>query len=200
MGEVVALLLQYGYAAMFGLLALGMVGLPVPDELLMLAFGGLAAQGKYHFLGALSVTFLGSMTGMMLSYGIGRLAGKPALHKYGKWIRLTPARIQASEKWFGKYGPWGLLFGYFVPGLRHLCSYLAGTTALPISRYVSFASLGAALWCTTFLWIGHACGMHWDQVVVLLEPVTKRLGVITLLIVLVIAGIIALRKKWWKVR
>ncbi|MEK3786272.1 MULTISPECIES: DedA family protein [Paenibacillus] len=185
MGSIVSFILTYGYAAMFGLLALGVAGVPVPDEVIMIAFGGLVSQGYYNFSAALIVTFCGSMTGMLFSYALGRFLGKPLLHKYGKWVRLTPKKIAVSENWFGRYGTWGILFGYFVPGLRHLSSYLAGTTRLKFSSYLLYATLGALIWCTTFLWVGHAVGLHWEQVALVMDKVTRKMGVAVILLMMI---------------
>ncbi|GIP27634.1 putative membrane protein YbfM [Paenibacillus sp. J23TS9] len=196
MTEIMIYLTQYGYIALFVLLALGILGIPVPDETLIATFGGMIAQGHFHFAGALAVTFLGSMTGMMLSYTLGRKLGKPLLDRYGKWIRMTPTRLQSTEAWFKRYGSWSIVLGYFVPGLRHLSSYMAGISKVPFGRYLLYAASGALLFCTTFLLIGHAVGYHWNEIAVMMERSTLRVGIsIITLIVLVSAGII-----WWKKR
>jgi len=189
-------LTQYGYIALFVLLALGILGIPVPDETLIATFGGMIAQGHFHFAGALTVTFLGSMTGMMISYTLGRKLGKPLLDRYGKWIRMTPTRLQSTEAWFKRYGSWSIVLGYFVPGLRHLSSYMAGITKVPFGRYLLYAASGALLFCTTFLLIGHAVGYHWNEIAVMMERSTLRIGIfIIALIVLASVGIV-----WWKKR
>jgi membrane protein DedA with SNARE-associated domain len=164
LSSIMSYIAQYGYFAMFGLLALGFVGIPVPDETLIVTFGGLTAEGHFRFWAALVVTFLGSMTGMLLSYGLGRGIGKPLLDKYGKWIMITPKRLSATEQWFAKYGNWSVLLGYFVPGLRQVTSYLAGVYGLSLRIYLAYAGIGAAIWCTTFLYIGHTFGRHWRRV------------------------------------
>ena len=196
MTEIMVYLTQYGYIALFVLLALGILGIPVPDETLIATFGGMIAQGHFHFAGALTVTFLGSMTGMMISYTLGRKLGKPLLDRYGKWIRMTPTRLQSTEAWFKRYGSWSIVLGYFVPGLRHLSSYMAGITKVPFGRYLLYAASGALLFCTTFLLIGHAVGYHWNEIAVMMERSTLRIGIfIIALIVLASVGIV-----WWKKR
>lgn len=196
MTEIMVYLTQYGYIALFVLLALGILGIPVPDETLIAAFGGMIAQGHFHFAGALTVTFLGSMTGMMISYTLGRKLGKPLLDRYGKWIRMTPTRLQSTEAWFKRYGTWSIVLGYFVPGLRHLSSYMAGISKVPFGRYLLYAASGALLFCTTFLLIGHAVGYHWNEIAVMMERSTLRIGIfIMALIVLASVGIV-----WWKKR
>ncbi|MEC0239080.1 DedA family protein [Paenibacillus dokdonensis] len=196
MTEIMVYLTQYGYIALFVLLALGILGIPVPDETLIATFGGMIAQGHFHFAGALTVTFLGSMTGMMISYILGRKLGKPLLDRYGKWIRMTPTRLQSTEAWFKRYGSWSIVLGYFVPGLRHLSSYMAGISKVPFGRYLLYAASGALLFCTTFLLIGHAVGYHWNEIAVMMERSTMRIGIfIIALIVLASVGIV-----WWKKR
>ncbi|GGA44411.1 DedA family protein [Paenibacillus physcomitrellae] len=164
MSSIMSYIAQYGYLAMFGLLALGFMGIPVPDETLVIMFGGLTAEGHFQFGAALAATFLGSMTGMLFSYGLGRGIGKPLLDKYGKWIMITPKRLAATEKWFAKYGSWSVLLGYFVPGLRQVTSYLAGVYRLSLKLYLIYAGVGAAIWCTVFIYIGHTFGKHWRRV------------------------------------
>ncbi|GAB6988660.1 DedA family protein [Paenibacillus pini] len=196
MTEILSFLTQYGYLAMYILLALGVLGIPVPDETLMVTFGGMTAQGQFHFAGALTVTFLGSMTGMMISYMLGRIVGKPLLHRYGKWIWITPKRIDSTEVWFKRYGSWSIVLGYFVPGVRHLSSYMAGVAKLSIKQFLVYAATGALLWCTTFLLIGHAAGYHWGEMMVLFRHSTIRIGIIIVgLIAVVSAGMV-----WWKKR
>ncbi|MEK8128916.1 DedA family protein [Paenibacillus filicis] len=152
------MLSQYGYIAIFVLLALGIIGLPVPDELLMTFVGYLSSSGFLLLPIAIAVSFLGTMSGMLFSYALGRKFGKPLLHKYGKWIKLTPKRLDKAESWFSRYGAWAICFGYFIPGIRHVTCYLAGVSAMRLRRYVLFAGAGALFWCVLFTSIGYHVG------------------------------------------
>ncbi|MCJ8010397.1 DedA family protein [Paenibacillus sp. KQZ6P-2] len=194
MTEIMVYLTQYGYIALFVLLALGILGIPIPDETLIATFGGMIAQGYFHFAGGLLVTFLGSMTGMLISYALGRKVGKPLLDRYGKWIRMTPSRLQSTEAWFRRYGSWSIILGYFVPGLRHLSSYMAGISKVPFSRFLLYAAVGALLFCTTFLLIGHAVGYHWNEIAVLIKRSSHRIGL--LVFALIALGTCAII--WWR--
>ncbi|MBJ6360604.1 DedA family protein [Paenibacillus sp. GCM10012307] len=149
---------QYGYIAIFLLLSLGIIGLPVPDEVLMTFVGYLCSQGVLTYIFAVAVAFAGAMFGMMLSYFIGKKVGKPLLWRYGKWLFLTPKRLARVEGWYQKYGMWTVVFGYYVPGVRHLTCYLAGVTGIRPRTYVLFAGLGAIIWCTVFITIGFYIG------------------------------------------
>ncbi|WP_028546371.1 DedA family protein [Paenibacillus taiwanensis] len=188
MSDMMWVISHYGYMALFVLLALGIVGLPVPDETIMVFVGSLTASGPFHYIKAFIVCLLGSMTGMLISYTVGRKVGKPLLDRYGKWVKLTPQRLAKSEAWFKKYGPISIAFGYFVPGFRHLTCYFAGMSRLKFPIYLASAFAGAVIWVTTFLTLGHFVGMHWKETVKWLH---QQLGP-TLLIALVVAGLVTL--------
>lgn len=149
---------QHGYWGLFILLALGVLGAPVPDELLMLFGGYLTSIATLNYGLTMFAGFLGSVTGMMISYTIGAKLGQPAIDKYGKWIGLTPKRFAKVRTWFGRYGNWTLLFAYFIPGLRHAMSYVSGISAMSFKKFVLIAVTGAFIWSLLFLSIGYYAG------------------------------------------
>lgn len=186
------LIIEYGYAALYGLLAAGIVGLPVPDEILMTFVGYLTSIGWFRFDCALFVSFCGAMSGMLVSYMLGRKVGKPFLWRYGKWIKLTPARLAKAESWFRKYGLWTVGFGYFVPGVRHFTCYLAGLSGVNMWRYLLYAGTGALVWCTTFITLGHFIGESIDTVMPLVHQYVG-IAVLALSVVAVCAAFIVIR-------
>jgi len=188
------LLLHYGYAMLFGLLAVGIVGIPVPDEILMTFVGYWTSVGTFSYTLSILVSFAGAMTGMIVSYTLGRRVGKPFLWRYGKWIKLTPERLEKAEGWFHKYGLWTVSFGYFVPGVRHFTCYLAGVSAVKFWRYLLYAGTGALLWCTTFITLGHFIGA---SLLALMPAVHHYVGQCVLLLAIVAGGVllVVLRKR-----
>ncbi len=156
------IIIQYGYIAIFFFLALGIIGLPVPDEILMTIVGYLSSLGLLLFPLSLSVSFFGAMTGMLCSYALGRKFGKPLLWKYGKWIKLTTKRLEKTETWFENNGPWAICIGYFIPGLRHVTCYLAGVSAMSPRKYLLYSGMGALGWCLIFISIGYFLGASVD--------------------------------------
>lgn len=97
---VIEMISQYGYIAIFALLALGLVGLPVPDELLTLFVGYLSSTMVLDFSLSVLVCFIGSITGMLISYTIGLRVGQPVVDRYGKWVGLTPKGSPMSNAGF----------------------------------------------------------------------------------------------------
>ncbi|TCP55531.1 membrane protein DedA with SNARE-associated domain [Tumebacillus sp. BK434] len=149
------LLDQYGYWGLFGLLVLGIVGLPLPDEALLTFAGYQISQGRMHFAGALAAAFLGSVVGITLSFLLGRLLGKEVVARFGRFLHLTEERLLRVEHYMERYGGLALFFGYFVPGLRHLTALSAGFGQMKFRIFAPFAYLGALFWTVTFLLLGH---------------------------------------------
>lgn len=188
------LLLQYGYMMLFGLLAVGIVGIPVPDEILMTFVGYWTSSGVFSYGMTLMVSFAGAMSGMIVSYMLGKRVGKPFLWRYGKWIKLTPARLEKAEGWFHKYGLWTVTFGYFVPGVRHFTCYLAGVSGVKFWRYMLYAGTGALVWCTTFITLGHFIGASLLSFMPMLHRYIGQ-GFLMVVIIVAIASLVVFRLK-----
>src|SRR5260370_26821635 len=119
METVYHLIAQYGHVAIFCLLVLGIVGLPVPDETLLTFSGYLVFKGHFRFLPTVAAAYAGSICGITISYVIGRTGGLYLIHKYGPYVHLTKDRLDRVHAWFARMGRWALFFGYFMPGIRH---------------------------------------------------------------------------------
>ncbi|WP_033541230.1 DedA family protein [Planococcus sp. CAU13] len=158
METILPFLSDYGYAAIYMLLTLGIIGLPIPDEVLMTTVGYLTSIGTMKFSYALFFSFTGAMSGMILSYFIGKKAGRPFLERYGKWVGLKPSRIAKAEKWMNKYGPISIVIGYFIPGIRHITCYLSGISRMSFNKYIIYSSIGALIWCLIFIVTGRVLG------------------------------------------
>jgi membrane protein DedA with SNARE-associated domain len=191
--SLLAWISQYGYVAVFGLLMLGIVGLPVPDETLLVFSGYLISRGRFNPFFAFAAGFLGSACGISLSYIIGRSLGRRAVIRYGKHIGITAARLDRTHAWFEKTGEWLLAFGYFIPGVRHLTALVAGTSDLNFRVFAIFAWSGAAFWVASFLTLGYFVGENWQQTIDFVEHYTLLAVVLA---VVFAAAVYWLRRKF----
>ncbi len=155
---------EHGYPAIFALLMLGIVGLPVPDETLLTFTGYLIYKNHLRPGAAFAATFGGSVCGITLSYFLGRTFGIALIHRYGRYVHLTEERIAKAHNWFERIGRWALTFGYFIPGVRHFTAYAAGMSDLEPHWFALFAYTGAFLWASTFLTLGYVLGERWEAV------------------------------------
>lgn len=157
------LLSQYGYLGIFFFLVLGIVGLPLPDEIMMTFIGYLASIGQLNIVFTFLSALIGSMCGITISYYLGRRLGLPFLKRYGSKIFITRRRLRMTQFLFRKYGNWVLFFGYFIPGVRHVTAYLAGISHMSLTQFASYAYVGALTWCTTFIGLGYLLGAQWEN-------------------------------------
>lgn len=152
---------HYGYIGVFLSLVLGLVGLPVPDEVLMTFVGYLISLGKMNFLLTVLVALAGSIVGMSVSFFIGHNLGLPFLIKYGRKVGVTPERLDKTEVWFQRFGKFAVTIGYFLPGVRHFTAFLAGISKWSYHTFMLYAVPGGLAWVLTFVSLGYFLGEHW---------------------------------------
>lgn len=178
-------IVEYGYPGIFAALFLGIFGAPIPDEVVLSFAGYLAFKGTLELHFAILAATLGSVCGISLSYAIGRSFGLFVFERYGRFVGITPERLAKAHDWFGRYGKWTLLPGFFIPGIRHLIAYLAGTSRLKYATFSLFAYVGGFLWTTTFILLGYFMGKDWQRMSEMLHQ-HLRLG--SVVVALVIAA------------
>ncbi len=163
MEHAAAFIYAYGYAGLFALLMLGIVGLPIPDEWLLIFAGYLVYKGFFHAVPALATAIAGSICGISVSYGLGRTLGSFVVRRLGRWLHGSDESMGRVRAWFDRTGRWSLLVGYFVPGVRHLAGLVAGTSKLRFRDFAVFAYGGAAIWSVCFVAVGYFSGKEWSR-------------------------------------
>lgn len=153
-----------GYLAIFTLLMLGIFGLPVPDETILMFSGFLSAKGHLSLPLLIPVAAAGSITGITISYVIGRFGGFFLLDKYGPLVGISTDKIEKAQAWLQSRGKWSIFFGYYFPGIRHLTALTAGSTRMRYSLFALLAYAGAIIWTTTFALLGYFLGEKWQAV------------------------------------
>jgi membrane protein DedA with SNARE-associated domain len=191
--QVLAWISHYGYPAIFCLLMLGIVGLPVPDETLLTFTGYLIFTHHFKLIPAFATVLLGTICGITVSYALGRTFGLALIHRFGKYIHLTEERLEKAHGFFRRVGHWSLTFGYFVPGVRHLTAYAAGVSCVEWHIFATFAYLGAFLWASTFMSLGYFLGDRW-------EAVSGQIHHHLVMVTLVAAALAGLYLIWRKLR
>lgn len=178
----------YGNFTLFILLALGIVGLPIPDETLIAFSGALVAQNKLPLLPTQITVFIGAVIGITVSYLLGRFIGNVVLVNYGQRFGLTANRMQRGHDWFERIGKWTLLIGYFIPGIRHLTGIIAGSTRLSYLQFAIFAYSGALIWSQLFFALGYYFSRDWKLIVHQVAYYAWISGILLLMIVIILGG------------
>lgn len=157
---VVQWITNYGYFGIFFLLIFGIIGLPVPDEWLLVISGYLAFKNILGLFPTLAIAAMGSAGGLTVSYILGRTSSDFVIRRYGRWLSIDDQKIQRVQHWFENLGRWVLVVGPFIPGVRNLMGYVAGASKLGIRVFMRFAYAGALISSASFVTFGYFVGRH----------------------------------------
>jgi membrane protein DedA with SNARE-associated domain len=160
--NLVELLVRHGAPVLFLAQTFGIFGLPIPDELLLTAAGALVQKSQLSAPATFVAAVGGCLTGITLSYALGRRIGFPVLQRR---LRVHPETFARAQRWFERFGGWLLTFGYFIPGVRHVTAIAAGTAGLDFPHFSRYAYPGGVFWCTFFLALGYYLGDRWREIV-----------------------------------
>ena len=187
------LLGHFGYIGIIIALIGGIIGLPIPDEVLLTYVGYNVFQGKMAYVPSLLSAFTGAIGGISLSYLLGIKLGLPFLHKFGPKIHISEEKINRTKKLFEKFGPYFLFIGYFFPGVRHITAYLAGINSFSFKKFALFAYSGAVFWSFSFITLGKLLGTEWDKVGIYMSKYSMY--IILFVVLVVIVGVMVFWKK-----
>jgi membrane protein DedA with SNARE-associated domain len=177
-GAVTGVIGDYGLYAVFLLMLVDAV-FPAASELVMLYAGALAAGAfpghdvtlfgahidstLWGYVAMAAAGSLGYLVGSVIGWGIGRYGGRAFLERRGRWVHVTPARLERAEAWFARYGDWAVLIGRVMPVARSFVSIPAGVLEMPLARYTLLSAVGSAAWAFGIAGAGLALGRSWEH-------------------------------------
>jgi len=148
-------LYKIGPLFLFCALLFGIVGLPIPDEFLLISSGYLVAHQKLNLFSTLLAALFGSACGITISYFLGRLVGKWVIRKWGATLNITEEKVKKANEMIYQIGKWILIIGYFIPVFRHVVGFAAGIARLNFKYFALFAYTGAVIWSMLFFGLGY---------------------------------------------
>ncbi|WP_031069605.1 DedA family protein [Streptomyces sp. NRRL WC-3742] len=154
------LLDHYGYLAVALLVLLDNCGVPVPGQTILVLASVYAGTGHLDFAGVVVIAFAAAALGNTLGCLIGRTGGRAFVHRWGRYVLITPERLARAEGFFSRHGGKVVTVARFVDGLRQTNGIIAGTTGMPWGRFVPFNLLGAALWTGVWAGFGYVAGAN----------------------------------------
>jgi membrane protein DedA with SNARE-associated domain len=159
-GDLQPLLEHYGYWAVGGFVLLEDFGVPVPGEALLIAAAVFAGSGHMNIAAVILVAVIGAVIGDNIGFAVGHFGGRPLVERFGRYVFLTPARLEHAEEYFNKHGGKIVTVARFIEGLRQLNGLLAGIVGMHWAKFLGFNALGAVLWVCTWAGIGYLAGKN----------------------------------------
>lgn len=180
---------QLGLLGAAALIAIEVVILPIPSELILLLTGFNVSLDRFIYITAILVTTVGSLIGALFLYWMGFAFSEERLEflvtKYGKYVGIKLSDLQKTGNWFERHGAQLVFFGRLIPLIRSLVSIPAGLTNMKLSKFILFTTLGSAIWNTLWITLGFFLGDRWQEA----EKYTKYLDLVVYAGIAVVAVI-----------
>src|ERR1700716_4625528 len=102
----------------------------------------------------------GAVLGSACNLTITRKYGRPFIRRYGRYIGLTEEKLNRAERYFKRWGPWTIIIGRHIPGMRIGVSGLFGILNVPSRVFIPCVLVSASIWAAIFLELGRVSGLH----------------------------------------
>jgi membrane protein DedA with SNARE-associated domain len=170
-----SLLSNFGYAAVFALIGIESLGIPVPGETMLVTAAVYAgATHKLAIAAVIAFAIAGAVIGDNIGYAVGRRKGLRLLVRHGAKIRIKESHLKVARYMFDRHGGKVVFFGRFVAVLRTYAAFLAGVGQMHWRRFLAFNAAGGILWALIFGLAGFYGQKAFER---LSTPINVALGV-----------------------
>jgi membrane protein DedA with SNARE-associated domain len=161
---VESFLVQAGYGALILFAFLQGCCIPIPSEITFGFAGVLAYQGHLNLALVIILGTLAELAGSFVSYGVGRVAERPVIEKFGRYVLITKSDLDRAERFLAGRGGWAIPLGRVLPLVRSFTSLVAGFAGVPPLRFGVLSLIGTVIYAATVASIGYAVGSAWHRV------------------------------------
>lgn len=192
--NIAGMLAAWGYYGIFAAVFVGNLGVPVPEETVMLAAGFLAGQVLLDLRLVYAVVILSAVTGDCCGYVIGRTGGQRIMTRLADTFPFMRARYERLQLFFQTHGSKAVFMARFIAGVRFMAGPMAGACGMPFFQFLGWNVLGAIVWCSLVVTVGYLIGDELDPALALAHQVSRWIGVAALLV------LVAVFVFWWRDR
>ena len=157
-------LVHAGYGALILFAFLEACCVPIPSEITFGFAGVLAAEGHLSLALVIILGSLAELAGSYVSYGVGRVAERPVVERFGRYLLITKSDIDRAERFLAGRGGWAIALARMLPVVRAFASLVAGFTQVPALRFGVLSLIGTVIYATAVASIGYGVGSAWHRV------------------------------------
>jgi membrane protein DedA with SNARE-associated domain len=168
---------------------------PVPADSVVALGAFLAARGEASPYLSFGATFVGNMSGVALTYWLGRRYGSAWIAR--RFFRGSDehAAEQRLHDLHARYGFVALVASRFLPGFRAVVPPIAGALRLPALPSLLAMSIASAAWYGTLTWVGYRVGGDLETLAVRIREMNRVLGVAAVGLVAIILAVWLVRRR-----
>ena len=186
------------YLWLFTILLLCGFGLPIPEDISLIAAGYIAWRAKHGLPApalnvhvAFAVCFTAVLAGDTIAFFFGRRYGRRMLASNLARRYFTPRRQLRTRAYFRKFGSKVILVGRFTPGLRFTIFFTAGTLHVKPAVFFIYDFVAAAFSVPVLVYVAYGFGGQIDNVIEYARHTEHGI-----LVAIVIAAVIIGVKLW----
>jgi len=187
-------LANWGYLGIFTFVFAGNLGIPVPEETVMLVAGFLASREVLDLRLVYVVVIASAVTGDCSGYLIGRFGGQRLLLRLVDRFKFLRSRYDRVHNFFQVHGSKAVFMARFITGARFLAGPMAGAFGMPFFQFLGWNVLGALVWCSIVVTVGYLVGDELYRAITMAHHATRWIALAISL--LVVAALIL----WWRER
>jgi len=160
---IIDLIEATGYVGIFLAMLVEGIFTPIPSELIMPFAGYVASTGELNYFLVILIGSLGAVIGSTVAYMLALWLGRPLVDRFGIFFGLDEGKMASAERWFKRWGVWGIFIGHSLPGIRSVISFPAGLSKMDLKKFVTFTFAGAMVWNTVLVTAGYTLGENWIE-------------------------------------
>ena len=153
-------ILQHQTSGLFVVILLEEIGvpLPAPGDVAITYGGYLTTTGAIPYPLAYLAVVAGAVIGSAVNLTVTRRYGRPFIGRFGRYVGINDERLDRAESAFRRWGPWAIIVGRQIPGMRIVLSALSGILNVPYRVFIPCVLVSATIWAAIFLELGRLLG------------------------------------------
>lgn len=184
---------HFTYLGIFAVLLLGSLGVPIPEEMPIVAAAVLSHEGIIAWGLALPLCLLGALSGDVVLYWVGRRWGESVLNwRAVRWI-LTPERERWLQAAYRRHALKTIVTARHVTGLRAAAFLTAGNARVPFWKFVAADAGAAVLGVPLLFGLAYFFTEQIEAVVADVHRVERWLGLAGLLMLAALLAVVVWR-------
>lgn len=161
------------------------LGLPIPEDIILLFMGYLSFQGDIQLLGSNLVSLIGVLAGDLVIYYLGKRYGYNLLANRFFCKVFTTQRIEKVRHAFNRNGNLYLFLARFAPGIRSVTFWMSGMFRIPMMKFLLYDGTAALLSVPLFVYAGFKFGEAFHLLVGRVKITSLILGGVILIVFIV---------------
>ena len=151
---------EHETAGLFIVILLEEIGipLPAPGDVAITYGGYLTTTGAIPYPLAYVAVVCGAVIGSSVNMTLCRRYGRRVIRRFGPVLGITEERLTRAEAAFRRWGPWAIIIGRHIPGMRIVLSALSGILEVPYRVFIPCVAVSATIWAAIFITLGRVLG------------------------------------------